>query len=206
MTSPILEKVLSCPTLPQLPPAAVELMELIHDPEAEPTVVDALLKRNPALATKIVNAVNSPHFAPAQPHATVGEALAFIGLDPIRSLAVGFSLMEVTTCYAQELDLLDYWRRCLTTAAAARHIAVVTQGCDPQDAFIAALMQDVGMLAMQTALGRTYLDVLSGAVGNHRILPRRERTALGITHAEVGALLGRQWNLPAQLVDPIQRA
>ena len=98
--------------------------------------------------------------------------------------------MGVTKCCEVQLDLLDFWRRGLMSAAAARHIAVVTRGCNPQDAFIAALMQDIGMVAMHTALGQTYADVLAGADGNHRVLPRRERTRLGITHAEVGALLG----------------
>jgi diguanylate cyclase (GGDEF)-like protein len=205
MTSPILEKVLSSPRLPVLPAVAVELMELIHDPDAGPVEVDALLERDPTLAAKILDAVNSRSFELRQPCATVGRAMASVGLNTISSLAAGFSLMDVTTCYERDLDLLDYWRRCLMSAAAARHIAVVTRGCHPQDAFIAALMQDIGMLAMQTALGATYLEVLTRANGNHRVLPRWERTSLGFTHAEVGAMLGLRWNLPVQIVDPIRR-
>jgi diguanylate cyclase (GGDEF)-like protein len=205
MTTSMLDKVFSCPRLPVLPPVAVELMELILDPEVEPAAIDGLLERDPDLAARILEAINSQHFEPARPCATVGGAAASLGLSPIRSLTAGFSLMDVTTCYENDLDLLDFWRRCLMSAAAARYIAVATQGCNPQDAFISALMQDVGMLAMQTALGPVYFDVLSRAKGNHRMLPRWERTSLGVTHAEVGAMLGRQWNLPVRLVEPIRR-
>ncbi|MHC5046269.1 MAG: sensor domain-containing diguanylate cyclase [Planctomycetota bacterium] len=205
MTTSILDKVISCPRLPVLPPVAVELMELIRDPDVEPAAIDALLKRDPALAARILDAVNCQHFEPQQPCSTVGVAAAAIGLSPISSLAAGFSLMDVTRCYEPDLDLLDYWRRCLISAAAARHIATVTRGCNPQDAFIAALMQDIGMLALRTALGQAYFDVLTRARGNHRVLPRWERTLLGFTHAEVGAMLGRKWNLPVRLVDPIRR-
>jgi len=205
MTTSILDKVISCPRLPVLPPVAVELMELIHDPEVEPAAIDVLLKRDPDLAARILEAVNSQHFEPTHPCTTVGGAAESIGLSPIRSLTAGFSLMDVTTGYEANLDLLDYWRRCLMSAAAARHIAAATQGCDPQDAFIAALMQDIGMLAMQTALGPVYFDLLSRAHGNHRVLPRWERTSLGVTHAEVGAMLGRKWNLPLRIVEPIRR-
>jgi diguanylate cyclase (GGDEF)-like protein len=205
MTAPILDKVLSCPSLPVLSPVAVELMDLIRNPLVEPADVDQLLDRDPVLAGKILDAVNSRHFELGQPCTTIDRAVATIGLHTLRSLAAGFSLMDLTTCYEVQLDLLDYWRRCLMSAAAARHIAVVTQGCNPQDAFIAALMQDIGMLAMQSALGQAYEDVLVRSNGNHRVLPRWERTQLGITHAEVGAVLGRQWNLPVRLVEPIQR-
>jgi diguanylate cyclase (GGDEF)-like protein len=205
MTNSILDTVISCPSLPVLPPVAVELMELIHDPDVEPAAIDALLKGDPELAAKILEAVNSQHFEPTNPCTTVGGAAQAIGLSPIRSLTAGFSLMDVTTCYESNLDLLDYWRRCLMSAGAARYIAAATQGCDPQDAFIAALMQDIGMLAMQTALGPVYFDLLSRAHGNHRLLPRWEKTSLGVTHAEVGAMLGRKWNLPVRLVEPIRR-
>jgi diguanylate cyclase (GGDEF)-like protein len=205
MTTSILDKVISCPRLPVLPPVAVELMELIHDPDVEPAAIDVLLKGDPDLAAKILEAVNSLHFESTHACTTVGGAAASVGLSPIRSLTAGFSLMDVTTCYEVNLDLLDYWRRCLMSAAAARYIAVATQGCDPQDAFIAALMQDIGMLAMQTALGPAYFDVLARTKGNHRVLPRWERTSLGVTHAEVGAMLGRKWNLPVRLVEPIRR-
>ena len=205
MTTSILDKVISGPRLPVLPPVAVELMELIHDPDVEPAAIDVLLKRDPDLAARILEAVNSQHFEPTHPCTTVGGAAASIGVSPIRSLTAGFSLMDVTTCCQPDLDLLDYWRRCLMSAGAARYIAVATQGCDPQDAFIAALMQDIGMLAMQTALGQAYFDVLARAHGNHRMLPRWERTSLGVTHAEVGAMLGRKWNLPMRLVEPIRR-
>ncbi|MHC4274084.1 MAG: sensor domain-containing diguanylate cyclase [Planctomycetota bacterium] len=205
MTASILDRVLACPGLPVLPPVTAELMELIHAPQAEPAEVDALLQRDPVLAGKILDAVNSRHFELSEPCTTIGGAVASIGLDPVRSLAAGFSLMGVTKCCEAQLDLLDFWRRGLMSAAAARHIAVVTCGCNPQDAFIAALMQDIGMAAMHSALGQTYVDVLAGADGNHRVLPRRERTLLGVTHAEVGALLGRKWSLPVWLVDPIRR-
>jgi len=205
MTTSILDKVISCPTLPVLPPVAVELMELIHDPDVEPAAIDVLLKRDPDLAAKILEAVNSQHFEPTHACTTVGGAVASIGLSPIRSLTAGFSLMDVTTGYEADLDLMDYWRRCLMSAAAARHIAAATRSCNPQDAFIAALMQDIGMLAMQTALGPVYFDLLSRTNGNHRVLPRWEKTSLGVTHAEVGAMLGRKWNLPVRLVEPIRR-
>jgi diguanylate cyclase (GGDEF)-like protein len=205
MTTSILDKVISCPGLPVLPPVAVELMELIHDPDVDPAAIDVLLKRDPDLAAKILEAVNSQHFEPTHPCTTVGGAVACIGLSPIRSLTAGFSLMDVTSGYEANLDLMDYWRRCLMSAAAARYIAAATQGCNPQDAFIAALMQDIGMLALQTALGPVYFDLLSRTNGNHRVLPRREKTSLGVTHAEVGAMLGRKWNLPVRLIEPIRR-
>jgi diguanylate cyclase (GGDEF)-like protein len=205
MTSQTLDNVLACTRLPVLPPTSVELMDLALDPDVLPADVDTLLQHDPALAGQILRAVNSRHFHPDEPCTTIERAVTYLGMSPIRSLAVGFSLMDVTSCYGDDINLLDYWRRGLVSAAAARYVAVVTQGCNPQDAFIAALMQDIGMLAMQTALGNAYRDVMGRADGNHRALPRCERNLLGVTHAEVGAALARRWNLPDRIMEPILR-
>ncbi|MHC4414229.1 MAG: sensor domain-containing diguanylate cyclase [Planctomycetota bacterium] len=82
--------------------------------------------------------------------------------------------------------------------------AVATRACDPEEAFLAALMQDIGMLALQTALGPRYDDLLAQTNGNHFLLPQSENTSLRFTHAEVGARLGERWHLPDQLVEPIR--
>jgi diguanylate cyclase (GGDEF)-like protein len=205
MTSLTLDNVLACTRLPVLSPASVELMDLTLDPDAQPDDVDTLLRQDPALAQRIVRAVNSRHFGPDEPCTTIQRAVTYLGMSPIRSLAAGFSLMDVTTGYADDIDLLEYWRRGLISAAAARYVAVVTRCCNPQDAFIAALMQDIGMLALQTVVGGAYRDVLGGTDGNHRVLPRHERTVLGMTHAEAGAALARQWKLPERMIEPILR-
>ena len=76
MSSVMLEKVLACPGLPVLPPVAVELMELIRNPDVEPVAVDALLERDPALTGKILDAVNSEHFASREPCTTVARAVS----------------------------------------------------------------------------------------------------------------------------------
>ena len=66
---------------------------------------------------------------------------------------------------------------------------MITRVCDPEHAFLAALMQDIGMLAMLSTMGASYLDILKRAGDNHARLPHWERATLGYTHAEVGAFL-----------------
>ena len=79
----------------------------------------SLLQRDPVLATRILEAVNSRHFNPDEPCTTIERAVTYLGLSPSRSLSAGFALMEVTARYGNDIDLLDYWRRGLASAAAA---------------------------------------------------------------------------------------
>lgn len=199
-----LEQVLSSSKLPTLPTVAAKLLQLTSDPDVELREIATLVQYDQALSAKILRTINSSYYSLAQPCPSITRALAYMGLSTVKSLVLGFSLVEMTRTCEDSFDLADYWRRCVYSAAAARRIAMVTGTCDPDEAFIAALMQDIGMLAMHTVLGEEYDQLLAGTNDNHMMLPRRETAALGFNHAEAGAKLGEQWRLPNQLVEPIR--
>ncbi len=203
MSTPILDQVLSCPDLPTLPGVAVELLEMTCDPDVEVGDIADLVQNDQALTGRILRTVNSSYYSLSQPCSTIRRALAYLGLSTVKSLVLGFSLVQMTRSCDEAFDLPDYWRRCLASAAAARRIAMTTGACDPEEAFVAALMQDIGMLAMHAALKGDYDAVLSETAGNHYLLPRCESVKLGFTHAEAGARLGRRWHLPDQIIEPI---
>ena len=204
MSAATLENVLTSPKLPSLPSVAVKLLELTRDPEVDLGDIAQIVQYEPALSAKILKTVNSSYYRLSQPCPTIKRALAYLGLSTVKSLVLGFSLVDLTRNCGARFDLLDYWRRCVYSAAAARRIAMVTGACDPDEAFIAALMQDVGMLAMHAALGPEYDEVIARTNGNHHMLPYCESDSLGFTHAEAGACMGERWCLPEEIVDPIR--
>jgi two-component system cell cycle response regulator len=204
MSAPILEKVLASPKLPTLPTVAIELLNLTRDPDVDLGEIARLVQYDQALAAKILRTVNSSYYRLNQPCSTIKRAVTYLGLSAVKSLVLGFSLVDVTRHCGDEFDPMDYWRRCVYSAAAARRIAAVTRRCDPDEALLAALMQDIGMLALHSVLGPQYGEILSQAKGNHHMLPYCETEALGFTHAEAGAHLGERWSLPEQIVCPIR--
>jgi HD-like signal output (HDOD) protein len=204
MNAPILEKVLASPKLPTLPTVAVELLQLTQDPDVDLADIARLVQYDQALAAKILRTVNSSYYSLTQPCPTIKRALAYLGLSTVKSLVLGFSLVDLTRTWDDGFDLLDYWRRCVYSAAAARRIAATTQRCHPDEALLAGLMQDIGMLAMHAVLGSEYGEIVSRTNGNHHMLPHCETDALGFTHADAGAHLGERWRLPQQIVHPIR--
>ncbi len=204
MSAATLETVLSYPKLPTLPAVAVKLLELTSDPDVELSKIANLVQYDQALSAKILRTVNSSYYSLKQPCPNIKRALAYLGLNTVKSLVLGFSLVGITR-KNEGFDLMDYWRRCVYSAAAARRIAMATGTCDPDEAFIAALMQDIGMLAMHAVMGDEYSQLLEETQGNHMMVPHCETETLGFNHTEVGAELAQQWNLPKQLVDPIRQ-
>lgn len=201
----LLETVLACPTLPSLPAVAVRILELTQDPDVKLTAIAATIQNDQALATKILRTVNSSYYGLRKSCSTISHALVLLGLKPVKTLALGFSLVgSLKHGLHDPFDHVAYWRRGLYTALSARAAATVARYAEPEEAFLAGLMQDVGMIALYDALGEEYLAIMRDVGPDHRKLAAAEMRALELTHADVGAVLCERWKLPESLVDPIR--
>jgi diguanylate cyclase (GGDEF)-like protein len=204
MSTPTIEDVLACPNLPTLPAVAVEVLELTNDEGASVEHIADVVQNDPALTAKILRTVNSSYYALPSPCTTISRALTYMGLSTVKSLVLGFSLRNITSDVADGFELEQYWRRCLYGAAAARRVAARHGSCDPDEAFSAALMADIGMLAIHAATATLYDQVVARTEGNHAALVREEREAFGFDHPEIGARLAERWDLPAPLIETIR--
>jgi len=199
-----LEQVLDCPRLPSLPTIAVQLLDLTRDENVRLREIGRLVQHDPALTAKILRTVNSPYYGLSKPCPTILRAITYLGLDTVKSLVLSFSLVDLTKQAEDGFDLVDFWRRALYSAAVVRRITTLSGMCDPDEAFAAALMQDIGMIALHAAAPTPYRFILAQTARDHHRLPAVERNAFGIDHAEVGAALGRRWRLPSEMVAAIR--
>lgn len=206
MDTRLLESILNCSRLPSLPAVALRVIELTRDSNVAMSELASTIESDQGLSAKILKTVNSSFYGLRQPCASIKKALVLLGLGPVKSLALGFSLVS-----SIEMDETDgfpytaYWRRSLYTAAAARLVAVKCCPSDDPDAlFLAGLLQDIGMLAMHRALGAEYIAVLEESGHDHRHLARHELNELDIQHPDISAMLAQRWKLPDELQIPVK--
>lgn len=204
MDSELLQDILSCSNLPTLPAVAVRVLELTSDPDVRMDELARTIQADQALAAKILRTVNSSFYGLRKRCTSIDKALVLLGLGPVKSLVLGFSLvMAIGKDKDEGFDYVDYWRRGLDTAVAGKLIA---DGCGfacADEAFLAGLFQDIGMVAMFRAMGSSYGGVVCG-VTQHGDLCRAEVKAFETHHAEIGAVLAASWKLPAELVVPVR--
>ena len=85
---------------------------------------------------------------------TLPQAIMLLGLNSVRSLALGFSLVDTLRRErGASFDYDAFWRHSLNTAVAARAIAAKSREVDPEEAFLGGLLHRLGMLAMAQVLG-----------------------------------------------------
>jgi two-component system, cell cycle response regulator len=205
MTNPVLQKVLASPALPTPPAVAIRVLELTRDPNATIADIGKLIQNDPALSAKVLKTVNSSLFGLPQQVSRIDRALGLMGLNAAKSLVLGFSLVDSTkSAKGAGLDLQAHWRRSIYSAAGARHLATLTKVCDPDEAFTAAVFQDMGVLAAAMALNDAYAPALAAAGTQHDLLPAVETKVLGIDHAQIGAALMERWKMPAAYVNAVR--
>lgn len=200
-----IEEILSCESLPSLPATAVRVLELSQDPDCTVNELAETIRFDQGLSAKILKTVNSSFFGLRTKCATIDKALVVLGMRELRNLALGFSLVPaMEAAYTEAFDPIDYWRRGIYSAVAAKIIAQRVAREVADEAFLGGLLQDIGIMAMLQALGQPYEEVLKTAATDHRRLAAAELRAFDMQHPEVGALLARKWQLPDELSVPIR--
>ncbi len=205
MQQKVLDRVLKSPRLPSLPTIALEVIDLVRRQDVNFKQIANTIQYDPALSTKILKTVNSSFYGQAHSISTISHALVVLGLNSVKTLALGFSLVtNLKKDGDGGFDHMAFWRRSLYTAAAARYFAGQINLVQQEEALLGGLLQDLGMLAMHETLGLEYAAVLMEAGPRHADLAPVERKRLDADHAQIGAALAEAWNLPPLLVAPIR--
>ncbi len=197
-----LDEIISCASLPTLPTIAVQLLELTSDPNVELNEISRLVESDPGLAAKILRTVNSSLYGLRTPCTSIQRALTYLGLNAVKSLVLGFSLVQMTGDLEEEssFDFTQFWRHSVLGAVASRHIASRVSSCDPDEAFTCGMFQSMGILASYVALGPNYLDLIEESGGDDDALAAAEQERFGFTHFQTGSSLGEKWKFPSKLV------
>ncbi|MHC4975926.1 MAG: sensor domain-containing diguanylate cyclase [Planctomycetota bacterium] len=205
MNSQLLQQILECERIPTLPAIAMRVVELTGDQDVSMRDLSETIQNDQGLASKILRTVNSAFYAQVTPCSTISRAQLVLGLQAVKTLALGFTLVSsLKDSENGQFDYIDYWRRCVFSGVGAKATAAKMRCAEPEEAFLGGLLQDIGMLAMYQALGDEYLEVVKKCEGDHSNLVREELQAFELQHPSVGEMLGERWKLPASLLAPIR--
>lgn len=197
-TTDLKKQLESCGNLPTPPGVATKIIRLANDPEADMAGIAEVLALDPAITAKILRIANSPMYARQRKTENLRQALMVIGLNATISLALSFSLLKSWQRDDETggLDYPLYWRRALLGATASHVIARTIGVKDAEELFLACLIQDIGMMALDRSIPALYAGLAAGDQVRHVALIRRERERLGIDHAMVSGWLLEKWQFP----------
>lgn len=189
--------------LPSLPNVVSELLSSFTAEDIDVDMIARQIARDQALTARVLRVANSSFYGLQNRVATIQEAVTVLGFRAVRSMvvAVGMSgAFRHEQC--PEFDDQVYLRHGVGTALAARVLASRV-GVNPDLAFTAGLLHDIGQLVLVSNFPQQYSKVLQYRKQHDCFLVQAERDVLGVDHAEVGGLLAEAWHFPPVLREAV---
>jgi signal transduction histidine kinase/CheY-like chemotaxis protein len=190
--------------LPSPPGIVARVLDLITRGDADLDALPSVIACDPVLTAKLLRAANGPEVQSERPISTIPQAIRALGVERIESIVLSFTIASRTTETAGEsaFDPKLHWRHALTTALVSRHL-VRSEPTFQDEAYVAGLLQDIGVLALHRAMPEQYEAVVRRLKESTEELWVLERAEFGTDHMEVGSALIRGWGLPSILWRPI---
>jgi len=190
--------------LPALAAVVTKVMTAVIE-ETSAREIAELIEKDSAITSRVLKVVNSAYYGVSGHVSTVTQAVPILGIKVIKNIVLTFSVMDI---FAQGkgkgVDFKKLWEHSFTTAVASRALAKRADYGDPEEALVAGLLHDVGILLFVKHGQEEYGQVNDLVRMSGRPLLSVEQEVMGIDHAELGALLAEKWQLPEILVAPIR--
>ncbi len=181
--------------IPVFHAVAVKLQQLLGRPDYTIGDVTELIAADQSLATHVLRIANSPYYAGLQSVVTINAAVIRLGGKEVANIAMMASQQETYRSTDPQFNQLmqSLWRHALACAVGTKWLAgKLGYGDQAQEAFLAALLHDVGKLFLVKVME----EVLAADPQRSMVpLPLIEEV-LDTLHVAEGYQVMKRWNLP----------
>lgn len=189
--------------LPSLPSAFIAAVEVLSQDHAPASACIEAIERDQALTVRVLRLANSAFYGAPGQVSRIGDAVQMLGLRTVASTLAAISLRATLGSLRCEGFCFDtYWHHTLCTAISARELARIAS-LDTGEAFLMGLLHDVGQLILAMTSPEQVAQALQRCRSEGVTMHEAEQRVFGVSHAEVGAAVARQWNFPASIPDAI---
>ncbi len=192
--------------LPALPDVPLRVLKMAGDDTLPIGEISAVIQRDPALTINILRVSNSAYYGVRQRVSSLTMAMTLLGLNEIVNLVVGVAIISMFGGPGRERQLPGraFWRHSLGTAVASKMLVEHFRFDGYEDAFVAGLIHDIGVLICSQYLPGQFRQVLDVMEHTGQGMAHAEQEVMGTSHAEIGAWAAQHWQLPPLLVEALR--
>ena len=188
-----------------LPGNATRILKSIDDPNTSVNIIADLISLDQALTAYVLRVANSAAAGYLIACASINDAVMRLGFNQVRSLVMSTIAAGPLSSRLSGYRLGDrgLWEHSLSVASAAHWLAGAIRYPDPEKAYIAGLLHDIGKLILDQYVQADYNRIVSIMEKYQMPLWQVEEQLFGIDHAGVGGYVTNHWQFPTELVDAI---
>jgi len=184
-------------TLPVNPNIAAKVLTMASKQDFSFKTLEEVISRDPGLTARILKIANSALYARQNQVTRLQAAITLLGVNTIKNLVILLTGSSLNPRNWDSPFLALFWRHSLDSAFLAREISTQVGLQDlAEEAFVAALLHNVGQIAFFLKHGADYEALIEGARRGDRRISALERQAWGTDHKEIGREVLEGWNFP----------
>jgi putative nucleotidyltransferase with HDIG domain len=191
----VVKKVTSIATLPEV---TAKIIQTVEDPRSSAAKLHQIVTHDPALVTRILKVVNSAFYGLPGQIGSVERAIVLLGLNAVKNIAVAASIgaMFRTGKLCEGFAARDLWTHCIAVGVVARDLAKQMGSSVADEAFLAGMIHDVGILISLQVFPEQLRAVCEAAKLGQTPFCELEKQIIGMDHQQLGATLAEQWKFP----------
>lgn len=181
--------------LPTLPDVAIKIQDLIDDPNVSADQIVLVLSSDPLISAQLIKTANSAVFADKTQVENVRGAVTRLGYRQLRNLVMTITMNKMF--YAKNPVINKYmkavWRHSREVAAVSYVIALRQPHLSPDQAMLAGLVHDIGVLPLCLHIEKHHA----------RIKEDKLEELIRKCSNPIGTKLLQKWNFPQDLIGVI---
>lgn len=182
-----------------LPEVTLRIIQLVEDPDSTAQDLNLVISNDPALGARILKVVNSAFYGLPGQIGSINRAIVLLGLNAVKNIAIAASLAKLFRGgrICPGFDARELWTHCVGVASATRLLSDKAGLRLPDEAFLAGLIHDLGIMVEVQARRAKFVEIIDAvAADESKTLRDAETEILGATHEHFGAGICKLWKFP----------
>ena len=183
-----------------------KIAEITSDPDSSLSDLVDIVKYDQGMTANLLKTCNSPYFGLAREIVSIKQAVAYLGIDKVASLAImGNSADNFRDAQAgYDLNEGELWRYSVSSALISQDLAEKRQLNNISLIFTSALVKDIGKVMLNTYVKDSFESINMAVQNKGLTFIDAEKEVIGIDHAELGARVAEHWNFSPDMVNIIR--
>ncbi len=184
-----------------LPEVTLKIIKLVEDPSSTAQDLHNVIAKDPALCSRILKVVNSAFYGLPGQIGSINRAIVLLGLNAVKNIAIAASLAklfkggQLTPTFSAK----DLWTHSVAVAAGTKAVAHAMKLGLADEAFLAGLLHDVGVMVEMQYDRNKLAEVLDRVAAGTPMLAAEEAVFFA-THQDFGMALAEKWKFPRSFV------
>ncbi len=191
--------------LASIPEICSRLLQLLNREDSSLEEIATLIQSDPGLTARVLRLANSPFYNRGRSVANLNQAMMVVGTQSVVTLVLAScSVQSLSRLQQTGFDLHRFWEHSVFASLIARDLALRHRRCADDQAFLAGLLHDAGLLGMVSAVPDIARLMEMKRKTWQGPTYQIEETYLGFHHGHVGAELLRRWYFPEPLAIAVE--